>query len=405
MPRNILYIDDDEGLRRLVSRGLEREGIRVVCASDGESGLKALAAEEFDVIALDQNMPGLDGLSTLARIHAIANHPPVIFVTGAQDSKLVVTALKAGAFDYVVKDAQGEFIPLLKATFQGAVEAMRMRRAKEAAEAEVRLARDRFETLAEERAVLLQEVNHRVGNSLQLIAAMLQMQSQANPGEEVKTALLDAATRVMAVAQVHRRLYTSEDVKTVAIDQYLDALIEDLRNSTEGDAFAQLSLAADPVETDPDRAVAIGVIVNELVINAFKYAYPSGKGPIRVGLRARDAGGNAVISVEDDGVGFAELGADRLDRPRAAHRQGHGRQIRRPHLARCSASRHPDRNRVCAVTIRSGRRPNAPTAFNRGSPPAGPCPTLRPTPHPAGRAFGARSRSSYRSGSSRRIPS
>ena len=65
MPRNVLYIDDDEGLRRLVSRGLEREGIRVVCASDGESGLRALAAEEFDVIALDQNMPGLDGLSTL----------------------------------------------------------------------------------------------------------------------------------------------------------------------------------------------------------------------------------------------------------------------------------------------------------------------------------------------------
>jgi len=110
--------------------------------------------------------------------------------------------------------------------------------------------------------------------------------------------------RVMAVAQVHRRLYTSEDVKTVAIDQYLDALIEDLRSSTEGDGFAQLSLAADPVETDPDRAVAIGVIVNELVINALKYAYPSGKGPIRVGLRAE--GGNAVISVEDDGVGFAD---------------------------------------------------------------------------------------------------
>jgi two-component sensor histidine kinase len=118
---------------------------------------------------------------------------------------------------------------------------------------------------------------------------------------------------VMAVAQVHRRLYTSEDVKTVATDQCLNALIEDLRSSTEDlrsstedDAFAQLSLAADPVETDPDRAVAIGVIVNELVINALKYAYPSGKGPIRVGLRARAEGGNAVISVEDDGVGFAD---------------------------------------------------------------------------------------------------
>lgn len=111
-------------------------------------------------------MPGLDGLATLARILAIANHPPVIFFTGVHDSKLIVTALKTGAFDYVVKDAQGEFIPLLKATFESAVEAMRLRRAKEAAEAEVREARDHFQTLAEERAVLLQEVSHRVGNSL-----------------------------------------------------------------------------------------------------------------------------------------------------------------------------------------------------------------------------------------------
>ena len=182
---------------------------------------------------------------------------------------------------------------------------MRLRRGKEAAEAEVREARDRFQTLAQERAVLLQEVNHRVGNSLQLIAAMLQMQSRTHPSHEVKAALLDASTRVMAVAQVHRRLYTSEDVKTVAIDRYLEALIEDLRNSTKGDAFAQLSLAADAVETDPDRAVAIGVIVNELVINACKYAYPISSGPIRVGLKARDEGTNAVISVEDDGVGFA----------------------------------------------------------------------------------------------------
>ena len=97
MPRNVLYIDDDDGLRRLVSRSLEREGIRVVTAPSGESGLKSLAAEEFDVIALDQNMPGLDGLGTLERIHAIPNHPPVIFVTGEQNTNLVITALKGGA--------------------------------------------------------------------------------------------------------------------------------------------------------------------------------------------------------------------------------------------------------------------------------------------------------------------
>ncbi len=303
MPRNVLYIDDDAGLCRLIQRSLEREGIRVATAPDGESGLRALAADEFDVIALDQNMPGLDGLGTLARIHEIPNHPPVIFVTGEQNTKLVITALKAGAFDYVVKDATGEFIPLLLAAFQTAVESMRLRRAKIASDIEIREARDRFEALAVERALLLREVNHRVGNSLQLITALLHIQANASSHQEVKRALSNVTSRVMAVAQVHRSLYTSPNVKTVAVDEYLKALVEDLKLSAESDERAQISIVAEPIEIDPDRVVAIGVIVSELVINALKYAYPDGKGPIRVAL-AKKSSQSAMISVEDEGVGY-----------------------------------------------------------------------------------------------------
>jgi two-component sensor histidine kinase len=202
----------------------------------------------------------------------------------------------------VVKDAQGEFIPLLKATFQGAVEAMRMRRAKEAAEAEVRLARDRFETLAEERAVLLQEVNHRVGNSLQIIASLLHLQANSAVQDDVKAALTNAMGRVAAVAQVHRRLYTSHDLKSVLLNQYLEALLEDLRRSAEGNKMSRLTLKAEPIEIDPDRAVAIGIIVNELVMNAVKYAYPDGAGPIHVELKAD--GDELVVAIADDGVGL-----------------------------------------------------------------------------------------------------
>ena len=102
----LLYIDDDASLARLVARGLMSQGFSVEHALDGESGIARIRQGGIDVVALDQYMHGLDGLETLARIGAIENAPPVVFVTASLDSRIAVTALKAGAADYLVKDAQ-----------------------------------------------------------------------------------------------------------------------------------------------------------------------------------------------------------------------------------------------------------------------------------------------------------
>ncbi|HEU4804809.1 MAG TPA: response regulator [Nitrobacter sp.] len=298
----LLYVDDDQALARLVQRGLTRHGFCVEHAPDGEAGLARIAQGGIDVIALDQHMPGLDGLETLERIQAIPGAPPVVFVTALQDSKIAVTALKAGAADYLVKDTLGEFVPLLQVAAEAAIRQEHIQKARDEAEAEVRASRDRYAALAAEREVLLREVNHRIGNSLQIIASLLHLQANSSPDEDVKVALTNAMGRVAAVAQVHRRLYTSHDLKSVLLNQYLEALLEDLRRSTEGNRMSRLDLKAEPVEIDPDRAVAIGIIVNELVMNAVKYAYPDDSGPIHVELTI--VGGDIELSITDDGVGL-----------------------------------------------------------------------------------------------------
>ncbi len=348
----LLYIDDDETLARLVDRGLTRLGFTVIHAASGKHGLERLQQGGIDVIALDQYMPGLDGLETLERILAIPNAPPVVFVTAAQDSSIAVTALKAGAADYLTKDLHGDFIPLLQVAVDGALRQASIQKARDDAEAEVHASRDRYAALAAEREVLLREVNHRVGNSLQIIASLLHLQANSSTEEDVKAALTNAMGRVAAVAQVHRRLYTSHDLKSVLLNQYLEALLEDLRRSAEGNRMSRLTLKAEPIEIDPDRAVAIGIIVNELVMNAVKYAYPDGAGPIHIDLRGQDD--HLLLSIADDGVGL-NVKTD----PRST---GMGQRIVAAMASKLEASVERDPDHTGTRIVLRFRRANAPTA-------------------------------------------
>lgn len=135
-PTRVLYIDDDAGLCRLVQKDLQRRGHVVDIATDGASGVARIAQGGIDVIALDHYMPGQDGLQTLAHILELAAPPPVIYVTAMMEGGVAVAALKAGATDYVAKDVDGEFLPLLHIAIEAAFNAVTLRRAKDAAEAD-----------------------------------------------------------------------------------------------------------------------------------------------------------------------------------------------------------------------------------------------------------------------------
>ena len=169
------------------------------------------------MIALDHYMPGRDGLDVLRALRAMPEAPPVIFVTAAEEPRIAVTALREGAADYVLKDVQGVFLESLSSAIHRALDQERLRE-KAAAEQELRASLDRLETLAAQQAIMLREVDHRVGNSLQLIASLLHLQASSTGQEDVKAALTNAMGRVAAVAQVHRRLYTSHDLKSVLLE-------------------------------------------------------------------------------------------------------------------------------------------------------------------------------------------
>lgn len=165
--------------------------------------------------------------------------------------------------------------------------------------------RNRFEeTLKQsisDKELLAREIDHRVKNSLAIVSSLLSMQRGASTSQEIQRALTEASNRVMAIARVHERLHRSHQLGMIAFDEYLQDLCRDLTRSLRKDGI-KLDLRATHVELPAEFALALALIANELVTNAFKHGASAGASIISVVFTSGDDG--LTLEVADDGAGL-----------------------------------------------------------------------------------------------------
>lgn len=188
---------------------------------------------------------------------------------------------------------------------------------RKTAEDRIRAEKERFERAVEARThelqealeaqtTLLHEVDHRVKNNLQMISSLIVMQSRTIPDEGIRRSLRSMLERVEALSTVHRRLYQSNDITVFDVADFARDLVPELVAASGRPIETRMSV--DSVDVPAEKAAPIALIVNELVTNALKHAFPDGgAGEIEVSIAQAD--GHCTIEVADNGRGINANGA------------------------------------------------------------------------------------------------
>ncbi|HYR48843.1 MAG TPA: histidine kinase dimerization/phosphoacceptor domain -containing protein [Candidatus Eisenbacteria bacterium] len=307
----ILVVDDQPSQLLSHEAILSELGERLVMARSGREALQRLMDEDFAVILLDVNMPDMDGFETASLIH---QHPrfektPIVFVTGAQPTTLDrLKGYRVGAVDYVEVPVVPEILRSKVAVFVDLERQRRdLQRLNEALQAEIAQRRNAEEAArhSREKEVLLQEIHHRVKNNLQIITSLLRMQSRAVQDPALSEALRECQNRVASMALIHDKLYRARDLARVSFGEYVRDLTNNILTSYALPARSvRVRLDIDDLSLSLDCAVPCGLILNELMSNCLKHAFPVGhSGTVYVGFHVK-GDDELCLVVQDDGVGM-----------------------------------------------------------------------------------------------------
>ncbi|MDZ7684608.1 MAG: sensor histidine kinase [Gammaproteobacteria bacterium] len=155
--------------------------------------------------------------------------------------------------------------------------------------------------------MLLKEVHHRVKNNMQVISSLLNIQSETIENKEFASLLGESQQRIKSMSLIHENLYQSDNLLEIDFDDYIRMLANSLcRFYTIPGVSVNLDVQVDDVNLDIETAVPCGLIINELISNSLKHAFPGRKGPATISVCFRNIGCRYVLTISDDGVGLPE---------------------------------------------------------------------------------------------------
>ncbi|MEO8358904.1 MAG: response regulator [Vicinamibacteria bacterium] len=312
----VLIVDDDVQNHRPLEAVLRAGGFLTRTAKNGIEALASVKSQPPDLVLLDFNMPGMDGLEVARTLKAdpTTSAIPIIMVTGQSDRSVRLACLDAGAEDFVSKPVdRAELWLRVRNLLRLKSLTNFFHNHSVILEQQVQERTADLQSSLREREVLLKEVHHRVKNNLQIMISFLRLESRRTNHEPTRSVLTDMENRIRAMAALHEALYRSSNFNDIDLRSYIEQVTRNLKLSM-GKSADRIRFNLDLVSVNVrlDEAVPCGLIVNELVSNTVKHAFPAERpGEVRVEL-TRTGESGLRLRVSDDGVGLpADLSARR----------------------------------------------------------------------------------------------
>lgn len=297
----VLIIENDENIANTISQAFESyaEHFRINTVRTLKTARSLIAESRPDLIVADYLLPDGWGIEFLSSKEGMDPLPLIVMVK-PEDQKLGLKALNSGALDYVVKsEVSLSDIPHV------ADRAMRNWMTLQ----EYKQENEQLQASLKDKEVILKEIHHRIKNNFQVVCSVLSLQSQYIKNNQVLDMFMEIQDRVRAMALIHEKLYQSQDVGRMDFAEYVENLVNGLFWSYGMDPNkVKLDINIEEVSLGVELTVPCGLIINELVSNSLKYAFPAswkGEGKIEISL-VHNEDESLRLTVKDNGVGIPE---------------------------------------------------------------------------------------------------